>query len=230
MGYLALDCTGETYGCGLLTEGGRFTEVNGLNPRRALLDLPAHLAHLMELSKLDYRQLKGVGVPLGPGSFTGVRLGITLAKTIAFSSGCEVCAVDTLECLADRYRGIFPAREGAIAVALDARRGELYCGIFSTIQKSRPILPTGVREPQAFLQELSRSDGLLALVGAGFAAYPDLVPAGFQGAVATGCAETTLSMSKLAQRTKEAAVAGTLTAPGLVSPAYHRQADIQVSG
>lgn len=229
MGYLALDCTGETYSCGLLSEGGRLTEVNGLNPRRALLELPAHVAHLMSLSKLDYRQLKGVGVPLGPGSFTGVRLGITLAKTIAYSSGCGICAVDTLECLADRYRGFYPGVGGSIAVALDARRGELYCGIFSTSQGS-PLLPTGVRKPQSFRREVEKSGELLALVGAGFAAYPELVPAGFRGPVATGRAETALSMHTLALRTKESARAGSLRPPGLVSPAYHREADIQVSG
>tara|TARA_Y100000815_G_C13204339_1_gene448012 strand:- start:104 stop:793 length:690 start_codon:yes stop_codon:yes gene_type:complete len=229
MGYLALDCTGETYSCGLLTEAARFTEVNGLNPRRALLDLPAHVAHLMSLSKLNYRQLKGVGVPLGPGSFTGVRLGITLAKTIAFSSGCGIHAVDTLECLADRYRGFYSSQEGSLAVALDARRGELYCGIFSTRQGS-PILSTGVREPQLFLQEVTKRGDVLALVGAGFAAYPELVPQGFRGPVATGRAETALSMYSLALRTRESAQAGSLTAPGLVSPAYHREADIQVSG
>jgi tRNA threonylcarbamoyl adenosine modification protein YeaZ len=229
LGYLALDCTGETYGCGLLTEGGQFTEVNGLNPRRALLELPAHVAHLMGLAKLDYRQLKGVGVPLGPGSFTGVRLGITLAKTVAYSSGCGLCAVDTLDCLADRCRGLYSAHEGSIAVALDARRGELYCGIFPTRQ-GEAFLPTDVREPGIFLQEILKRGDVLALIGAGFAAYPALIPPGFQGPVAAGRAETALGMYTLALRTKECAQAGSLEAPGLVSPAYHRQADIQVSG
>ena len=229
MGYLALDCTGETYSCGLLTENGRFNEIRGLNPRRALLEMPAHIAHLMNLADLDYRDLKGVGVPLGPGSFTGVRLGLTLAKTIAFSSGCGLCAPDTLECLADGYRERFSGRAGLLAVALDARRGELYCGIFST-RRGEVVLPTGVRNPEQFLQSLGQREDVLALIGAGFAAYPELVPADFTGPVARGRAETALCMFALASRTREAAEAGTLQAPDSVTPAYHRQADIQVSG
>ena len=81
-----------------------------------------------------------------------------------------------------------------------------------------------------FLQEVGKRGDVLALIGAGFAAYPELVPQGFRGPVATGRAETALSMYSLALRTRECAQEGSLTAPGLVSPAYHREADIQVSG
>ncbi|MFA5507797.1 MAG: tRNA (adenosine(37)-N6)-threonylcarbamoyltransferase complex dimerization subunit type 1 TsaB [Vulcanimicrobiota bacterium] len=226
--WVALDCTGETYSCGLLTEAGHFTEIVGLNPRRALLELPGHVGYLLRTAGFDYQRIKGVGVPLGPGSFTGVRLGITLAKTIAHSACCGVCAVDTLECLAKRHGENFQAAEGVIGVALDARRRELYCGLFST--SGRSLLPTDVRTPQAFQKELSVRSDLLALVGGGFSAYPDLVPVGFRGAVIGRRAHTALSAYTLCVMTRQAAEAGELQAPGLIAPAYHRQADIQVSG
>ena len=44
MAYLALDCTGETFSCGLLTRKGVFTEVTGLNPRREQMILTLALA------------------------------------------------------------------------------------------------------------------------------------------------------------------------------------------
>jgi tRNA threonylcarbamoyladenosine biosynthesis protein TsaB len=227
MAYLALDCTGETFSCGLLTPKGVFTEVLGLNPRRALLELPAHISHLLHNGGLEADDVQGVGVPVGPGSFTGVRLGIALAKTVAFCSGCEVYTIDTLECLARQHRSSFSHTQGTLAIALDARRKELYCGLFSST--SDVILKTDVRTPEKFQTALSEQTTLLALVGAGFAAYPDLVPSPFLGPVLCERSETALSMHTLCNLTREAASAGMLQAPGLITPAYHRRADIQVS-
>ena len=226
MAYLALDCTGETFSCGLLTVSGLFTEVVGLNPRRALLELPGHIAHLLRTAEIRTQDVSGIGVTVGPGSFTGVRLGITLAKTIALCSDCQVCAVDTLECLAHQYRRSFSHTQGSLAVALDARRGELYCGIYST---GRANLPTGVRTPIEFMRALEHESDVLALIGAGFSAYPELVPANFSGPVFATCAETALCMYTLCCLTREAAAEQTLQAPGEITPAYHRRADIQVS-
>ena len=226
MAYLALDCTGETFSCGLLTPNGLFTEVVGLSPRRALLELPGHIAHLLYTAGIKTDQVMGVGVPVGPGSFTGVRLGITLAKTVAFCSSCEVFAVDTLECLAHQHRKSFRHTFGTLAVALDARRKELYCGLFS---KDGATLTTDVRTPEEFQTALSKETKLLACIGAGFAAYPELVDSSFSGPVFSAPAETTLCMHTLCGLTKDAAENGTLIEPGLLSPAYHRRADIQVS-
>jgi tRNA threonylcarbamoyladenosine biosynthesis protein TsaB len=226
MAYLALDCTGETFSCGLLTPKGRFTQIAGLNPRRALLEMPGHVSHLLRTADVGSDQLMGVGVPVGPGSFTGVRLGIALAKTIAFCSDCKVCAVDTLECLAHQYRRSFLHTDGTLAVALDARRQELYCGLFSSGSVN---LSTDVRTPEEFHNALSKEPNLLALIGAGFAAYPELVGPSYSGPVFSGPAETTLCTYTLCCLTKDAAEKGTLLAPGTVTPAYHRRADIQVS-
>lgn len=227
MAFLALDCTGETFSCGLLTEDGGFTEVVGLNPRRALLELPGHIAHLLGNAGMNANQLKGAGVPVGPGSFTGVRLGITLAKTVAFSCGCGILAVDTLECLAQQLGEGFPGREGTLGVALDARRKELYCGLF---KNGEAVLPTGVRTPEIFGQALAEQHSLLGLIGSGFEAYPALVPDEFQGPVFSTPAHTALSTFTLCRLTKEAHEAGRLQPFGLVRPEYHRKADIQVSG
>ena len=227
-GYLALDCTGETYSCGLLSSKGRFTEVVGLNPRRALLEMPGHIAHLLRVGGISSRDVEAVGVPRGPGSFTGVRLGIALAKTVALAAECDVFSIDTLELLARQTAESYKHAEGVIAVASDARRGELYCGVFSRSGEAR--LPTAVRTPQEFGPALSGEDGLLALVGGGFEAYPDLIPVGFRGAVESSREAAALSMNTLCALTKEAAQSGRLQARGLVQPEYHRRADIQVSG
>lgn len=62
-----------------------------------------------------------VAVSIGPGSFTGLRLGVTAAKLFAYATGADVLGIDTLETIA---AGV-PERVDRLAVAVDAQRGEL---------------------------------------------------------------------------------------------------------
>ena len=224
---IGLDCTGETYSCGLLAPEGVFTSITGLSPRRALLEIPSHISYLLKNSGANFRDIAALGVTKGPGSFTGVRLGITLAKTIAMASQCKIFPVDTLELLARGQAQGYT--QGNVAVALDARRGELYCGLFQLGKECSPFLPTAVRSPALFTRDLLNCEDLRALVGPGFAAYPQLVIEGFRGPVLTSPADTTCSMSLLCELTHAAWRENRLTAPETVEPVYHRKADIQVS-
>jgi tRNA threonylcarbamoyladenosine biosynthesis protein TsaB len=224
---VALDCTGETYSAGVLVGGKHQTSVVGLSPRRALRELPGHIGYLLESAGKGYRDVSAVGVTQGPGSFTGVRLGVTLAKTICQASACGVYGLDTLELLALGQKGAF--RDGTVAVALDARRSELYCALYQ-IQPFGPRLATGVLTPDDFAREMANCQDLRSLVGPGFVAYPELVPEGFLGSVLGSPKESAPPVELLCALTHTACEEGTLTDPGELLPIYHRQADIQVSG
>jgi tRNA threonylcarbamoyladenosine biosynthesis protein TsaB len=76
-------------------------------------------------------ELSGVAVSIGPGSFTGLRIGLSVAKGLHASTGIEIVPVPTLEALATA--GADRARAGGatmILAALDARRDEVYCQLF----------------------------------------------------------------------------------------------------
>lgn len=75
------------------------------------------------------RDLTGIGVTAGPGSFTGVRIGVATAKGLAWALGCELVAVNSLEAMAAALLTEHPHATAAVPV-LDARRGELFCGVF----------------------------------------------------------------------------------------------------
>jgi len=73
--------------------------------------------------------ITGVGITAGPGSFTGVRIGVATAKGLAWALGCELVAVGSLEAMAAALLAENPGADIAVPV-LDARRRELFCGVF----------------------------------------------------------------------------------------------------
>lgn len=71
-------------------------------------------------------EVRLVAVSVGPGSFTGLRIGLTTAKTFAYAVGAEILGVDTLEAIA----AAAPAELDQLAVAVDAQRGEVVAQVF----------------------------------------------------------------------------------------------------
>ena len=78
-------------------------------------------------------------VSQGPGSFTGLRIGVTAAKTFAFASDSQVLGVDTLEVLAYQTRG---ALQGELEVIMNAQRGQLFHARFQVDDAISRLSPT----------------------------------------------------------------------------------------
>jgi tRNA threonylcarbamoyladenosine biosynthesis protein TsaB len=80
------------------------------------------------LAEVGWRpgDVQGVAVTVGPGSFTGLRVGVTTAKVFAYSVKAEVVGVDTLEAIA----AASPPEIDHLAVAMDAQRGQVVAGVF----------------------------------------------------------------------------------------------------
>lgn len=111
----------------------------------------------------------------GPGSFTGVRVGLTVAKGLAEAMGRPAVGISNLEALASF--GNLPLR----AVALDARRGEIYAAVYNAQLES--VAPEAVLKLPAWLAALDAPEyqfispiGLAMLYGTRFAHMPFLTP------------------------------------------------------
>lgn len=78
----------------------------------------------LEAASLDLKAVERIAVTIGPGSFTGIRVGVSLARGFALSLGVEAVGVTTLEVLAKDWQD----RHGKkpVTVVMDARRGEVY--------------------------------------------------------------------------------------------------------
>ena len=121
---LAIDTTGDVGSIALVGERGLIEEV--------ALDSPDGFAHVLfdEIERLLRRhglsisQIDAFASASGPGSFTGVRVGLTAVKGLAEATGRKAIAVSNLQALA--WYGSRPLR----AVVLDARRGEVYGGVY----------------------------------------------------------------------------------------------------
>jgi tRNA threonylcarbamoyladenosine biosynthesis protein TsaB len=78
-------------------------------------------------SNLSFEDLDAVAVSKGPGSYTGLRIGVSAAKGICFAQDIPLIAVNTLAVLAEQVR----IEDGLICPVLDARRDEVYRGVYS---------------------------------------------------------------------------------------------------
>ena len=96
---------------------------NGLTQSELLMPMAESMLNALKLSFSDIELL---AASVGPGSFTGVRIGTALVKGIAFGKGIPCASVSTLEALAENLSGI----NGIIVPAMDARRSQLYTAIF----------------------------------------------------------------------------------------------------
>ena len=79
-----------------------------------------------------YADVGRIGVTVGPGTFTGVRVGVAAARGLALAAGIPVVTLSTLEAIAlTAANGLDAPAPGGIAASADARRGELYLQIFT---------------------------------------------------------------------------------------------------
>ena len=143
--------------------------------------------HAEELSPMVERALRGVGadpsalgavvVGTGPAPFTGLRVGLVTARTIAHARGIPLFGVPSLDALG---RTVLDALHGEgldVAVATDARRREVYAARYRSHgpQDVRAVVAPFVAAPAAARAELGLGEGV-PLAGAATGLYPDDLP------------------------------------------------------
>jgi tRNA threonylcarbamoyladenosine biosynthesis protein TsaB len=117
---------------------------------------------VMARAGLDYAGLDLIAVTRGPGTFTGLRIGLAAARGLGLASGRPVLGLTSLEALA---AGAQPAANGqSLLVAIDARRGEVYGQAFDA--RLMPLCQPFARSPAAAAEVLPEGPALVLGSGA----------------------------------------------------------------
>jgi len=110
-----------------LGRGDELVESLPLGQKRHAVELMPAIDELARRHGFTPKQIARVYVSVGPGSFTGLRIGITTAKTLAHTTGAKLVAVPTLDVVVENA----PADRPHVAVCLAAKRGQCYTGVYS---------------------------------------------------------------------------------------------------
>lgn len=121
MRILALETTERIGTLAAMCDGKLLLELELDSRQRTAESLAPGLQDLLRRVRWLPADVELVAVTTGPGSFTGLRVGVVTAKTFAYSVGAEVLGIDTLEAIA----AAAPAEVSALAVAVDAQRGDV---------------------------------------------------------------------------------------------------------
>ena len=125
---LAIDTSFGPVSATLATNSGVIGSVEADNPAGTQAEtLPPIVAKLFEGH--DFKALARVAVTVGPGAFTGVRVGLAFAKGMRLATDAQVLGFTTLDCLAAQAQAAKPGR--AVGAVIDAKRGEVYVQAFS---------------------------------------------------------------------------------------------------
>jgi tRNA threonylcarbamoyladenosine biosynthesis protein TsaB len=136
---LALETTERVGTVAVVDDAKPLREVRLQDDRRSTESLAPAVASLLEAVDWQPSSVQLVAVTVGPGSFTGLRVGIAFAKAFAYAAGSDILGIDTLETIAAGLQ----QTGGPIAVAVDAQRGDLVGAVFEADADGR----VQVRQP-----------------------------------------------------------------------------------
>lgn len=163
MRILAIDTSSEWPSVGLAAADGRTWTAEPEATRRHGRDLIPAIRELLQAASLQVSDLEVVGVGLGPGSYTGLRIGLTAARILAYAFGASIVGFDSLEAAA----GQAPADALKVVAVADAQRGDVYS---ATLHRSAPGEPLQMVAP-SLIESLdiwrSRLDSSTVVVGPG---------------------------------------------------------------
>jgi tRNA threonylcarbamoyladenosine biosynthesis protein TsaB len=214
---LGIDTATPATAVALLRADGSIDEVfsegpAGARPLHAQL-LLATAAALLERAGLDWSAIDLLAAGVGPGGYTGLRIGLATAHGIAAASGAELIGVSTLRALAEPLAG------RAAAAVLDARRGEAFVAVY---RDDEELLAPRTCRPQE-VAGLALAGGPHALaIGDGAQRYREAIEG---GGVAVAAAESELNHVS-AGAICRLAVAGSVRP---ATPDYLRLADAEIA-
>jgi tRNA threonylcarbamoyladenosine biosynthesis protein TsaB len=127
---LGLDTSSATASLAIVSRGRVAAELTRSASSHGA-ELPAAVAEVLAQVGFTLKDLQGVAVGIGPGSFTGLRVGLAFAKGLVLALGCALIGIPTFDCLAlAAFEQASPPEGTAICPIVDARKGEVYANLY----------------------------------------------------------------------------------------------------
>ncbi len=219
----------ELAGVALADEDGVLATATVSRGRRHAESIVPAVEFVCRQAAVALAELDALVVDVGPGLFTGLRVGVGTAQALAFALGRPLVGVGSLEVLAQAVVGAGMAEGAPVVAVVDARRGEVFTAMFRA--RAGSAVPDGEelrRVPEVLAEELRGLGEPFVMAGNGARRYAGLLGA-VPGAAVAGEAFDHPSPAVLARLGIERAAAGGAQAAGAVLPRYLRDADTRIN-
>ncbi|MCK4390789.1 MAG: tRNA (adenosine(37)-N6)-threonylcarbamoyltransferase complex dimerization subunit type 1 TsaB [Desulfobacterales bacterium] len=170
MKVLGVDTSGQTGGVAILERNTVLAEVAVTSAQTHAKRIMLTVDTTLGMAGLTIADCDAFAVTTGPGSFTGLRIGISTVKGLAFATNKPVTGVSTLDALA--YQ--FPLFSHLICPVLDARKGQIYTALYeyASSMKWERLIGDCAAEPRQWLKQIQRP---CLFVGDGAFVYGELI-------------------------------------------------------
>lgn len=215
---LAIDTSTDRSVIALADRTGGVIQATHVAGRQHGRELVPHLKALLATAGIAPGDVEAIAVGLGPGSYTGSRVGVTAAKTLAYATGATLIGINSLHAIGRNA----PAEAGRVAVVADAQRGEVYTVELTRPTSGRPLTPateTRIESLSTWIEGLAPGWMVLG---------PALELPRVRSVVPTGCLPPSGDLNHpraepLLELAREAMAAGRSDNPWLLEPLYLRR-------
>ena len=168
MKILVIDTSGPICGAAVMDEEKVYSEYTAQNKNTHSASLMPMIEQALSAAGTELKDLDAIAAVTGPGSFTGVRIGVATAKGLAHGAGLSCMAVDALEALA-ASAGEF---DGIICPIQDARAGQVYGAAFRQAERLTGDQPMKLED---YLSTVEKLDERFLFLGDGMPVHRDAI-------------------------------------------------------
>lgn len=168
MPILGLDTATQVCSVAVATEDKLLAEITVNTKKTHSERLMPYISQLLEMAGLKKDELTGIAVSIGPGSFTGLRIGLATAKAMSYALTLPIVGLSTLEAMAWGC----PLPNAVVSPMLDAQKGNVYQGVYVwQDEQLKTLISPRVVAFKAALEELATDERLVTVLGEGAEMY-----------------------------------------------------------
>jgi tRNA threonylcarbamoyladenosine biosynthesis protein TsaB len=212
-------------GCAIGGHEGVLASFHAAKGRRHVETLVPAIEFMCRQATIDLDEISAIAVDVGPGLFSGLRVGVAAAKALSQALRIPTIGISSLDLLA------FPVRytNRLIVPAIDARRGELFYSMYRQVPGgAQRLVPYQVGTPDDLASELLARGEDCLVVGDGAMRYPEILTE-VSGAEAGGATSAFPSAASLVELAHPQALREEFVQPWELEPLYLRKSDAEIN-